>query len=162
VFLQTLLGYPVLDTGLAVSPCGLGSTLSMLIAGSLANRIDSRKVLAFGFVLLGVSTFMLGHVDLEISMLTVAMPNFFNGFAGGFIFVPLTTMAMSRLPRHEIGNAAGIYNLVRTCIATTSTLLVRRAQMHENFLASSVAASDAASGVLRSLKASLYNAHQKA
>lgn len=147
--------------------------LSMLIAGALANRVDSRHMLTFGFIVLGVSTFMLGRVDLEISMLTVAVPNFFNGFAGGFIFVPLTTMAMSRLLKHEIGNAAGIYNLMRNIggsigIATTTTLLVRRAQVHQNFLAAGVSASDTTSGFVRGLQASLYNsgtslydAHQK-
>ena len=41
------------------------------------------------------------------------MPNFINGFAGGFVFVPLTTMTMGRLRKQEIGNAAGIYNLMR-------------------------------------------------
>jgi len=163
LFLQTLLGYPALDSGLAVSPRGLGSMLSMLIAGSLANRIDSRHMLAFGFVVLGVSTFMLGHVNLEISMLTVAIPNFFNGFAGGFIFVPLTMMAMSRLRKQEIGNAAGIYNLVRNIggsigIATETTLLVRRAQVHQNFLAAGFSASGASRGFVQGLQASLYTA----
>ncbi len=174
LFLQTLLGYPALDSGLAVSPRGIGSMLSMLIAGALANRVDARHMLTFGFMVLGVSTFMLGHVNLEISMLTVAVPNFFNGFAGGFIFVPLTTMAMSRLRKQEIGNAAGIYNLVRNIggsigIATATTLLVRRAQVHQNFLAASFSASDAAGSLLRGIEASLYNSgtsfydtHQKA
>ncbi len=174
LFLQTLLGYPALDSGLAVSPRGLGSMLSMLIAGALANRIDARHMLTFGFIVLGASTIMLGQVNLEISMLTVAVPNFFNGFAGGFIFVPLTTMTMSRLRKQEMGNAAGIYNLVRNIggsigIAAATTLLVRRAQVHQNFLAAGFSASDAASGMVRGLQASLYtsgtsfyDAHQKA
>jgi len=162
LFLQTLLGYPALDSGLAVSPRGLGSMLSMLVAGSLANRVDSRHMLTFGFIVLGVSTMMLGHVDLEISMFTVAVPNFFNGFAGGFIFVPLTTMTMSRLRKQEIGNAAGIYNLVRNIggsigIASVTTLLVRHAQIHQNFLAAHFTAADATRGLARGLEASLYN-----
>jgi len=173
LLLQTLLGYSALQSGLSVSPRGLGSILSMLAAGMLANRIDARYLLTFGFLLLGASTFMLGHVNLEISMLTVALPNFFNGFAGGFIFVPLTTLAMSRLPRHEVGNAAGIYNLVRNIggsvgIASATTLLVRQAQVHQNFLGASLSAS-ATGGALSGLQASLYNsgasnydAHQKA
>jgi DHA2 family multidrug resistance protein len=174
LFLQTLLGYPALDSGLAVSPRGLGSMLSMFFAGLLANRIQARYMLTFGFIVLGISTFALGHVNLEISILTVALPNFFNGFAGGFIFVPLTTMAMGRLPKNEIGNAAGIYNLVRNIggsigIATATTLLVRRSQVHQNFLAAHFTASDAASSMVRGLQASLFtsgasswDAHQKA
>jgi len=162
LFLQTLLGYPALDSGLAVSPRGLGSMLSMLVAGSLANRIDARYLLGFGFLVIAASTVMLGHLDLEISMYSVALPNFINGFAGGFIFVPLTTMTMSRLRKQEIGNAAGIYNLVRNIggsigIASVTTLLVRRAQIHQNFLAADFSAADAAQGMVRRLEAGFYN-----
>lgn len=139
LFLQTLLGYSALQSGLAVSPRGLGSMASMIVAGALANRIDNRLLLMFGFVLLGSSTLMLGHVDLAIGMGSVVVPNVMNGFASGFIFVPLTTMAMGRLAKQEIGNAAGIYNLVRNIggsigIAVATALLVRRAQVHQNYL----------------------------
>ena len=80
---------------------------------------------------------------------SVAWPNFFNGFAGGFIFVPLTTMTMSKLRKQEIGNAAGIYNLMRNIggsvgIATITTCLVRGAQTHQNYLAANVSASNPA------------------
>ena len=49
LFLQTLLGYSALDSGLAVSPRGLGAMVSMLMVGVLVSRIDSRVLLAFGF-----------------------------------------------------------------------------------------------------------------
>ncbi len=76
---------------------------------------------------------------------SVAWPNFINGFAGGFVFVPLTTMAMGRLRKQEIGNAAGIYNLMRNIggsigIASVTTMLVRGAQTHQNYLAANISA----------------------
>jgi hypothetical protein len=46
LFLQTLLGYSAMDSGLAVSPRGLGSMLAMLMVGALMNRFDSRALLA--------------------------------------------------------------------------------------------------------------------
>ena len=85
----------------------------MIVVGFLVNRIDSRILLACGFAVFGYSTLLLSHINLGISMCSVAMPNFINGFAGGFIFVPLTTMTMGLLRKQEIGNAAGIYNLMR-------------------------------------------------
>ncbi|WP_420238969.1 DHA2 family efflux MFS transporter permease subunit [Telmatobacter bradus] len=143
LFLQTLLGYPALDSGLAVSPRGLGSLVAMMIVGVLVNYIDVRLLLAFGFFGFGCSTLMLSHINLTISMWTVAIPNFINGFAGGFIFVPLTTLAMGMLPRQEIGNASGVYNLLRNVggsvgIATVTTMLVRGAQRHQNYLAANL------------------------
>ena len=49
LFLQTVLGYSAMDSGLAVSPRGLGSVVSMVMVGFLVNRIDSRILLALGF-----------------------------------------------------------------------------------------------------------------
>jgi DHA2 family multidrug resistance protein len=149
LFLQTLLGYPALDSGLAVSPRGIGSMVSMVVAGALASRVDGRWLLMFGFFVFGASTLMLSHLNLGIGMSSVVVPNVLNGFAGGFVFVPLTTMAMGRLQRQEIGNAAGIYNLVRNIggsigIATATALLVRRGQIHQNYLAGNLSANDPA------------------
>ncbi|HWE87134.1 MAG TPA: DHA2 family efflux MFS transporter permease subunit [Terracidiphilus sp.] len=147
LFLQTLLGYSALDSGLAVSPRGLGSMASMVVAGALASRVDGRWLLMFGFAVFGGSMFWLSHLNFSIGMGSIVVPNILNGFAGGFVFVPLTTMAMGRLARHEMGNAAGIYNLIRNIggsvgIATATALLVRRGQVHQNYLAGSLSPTD--------------------
>lgn len=161
LFLQTLLGYPALDSGLAVSPRGLGSMLSMIVAGGLTNKIDSRLLLTFGFGILGISTLMLGNVNLGIAMTSVIVPNVLSGFASGFIFVPLTTMAMSRLQKHEIANAAGIYNLIRNIggsvgIAASSALLVRKEQVHQTYLGANLTANDGlAQSMLHGLQSKL-------
>jgi MFS transporter, DHA2 family, multidrug resistance protein len=164
LFLQTLLGYPALDSGLAVSPRGIGSMASMVVAGALANRIDGRWLLMFGFFVFGASTLMLSHLNLGIGMTSVVLPNILNGFAGGFVFVPLTTMAMGRLQRQEIGNAAGIYNLVRNIggsvgIAMATALLVRRGQIHQNYLGANITATNpVANGAVAGLQGALHTA----
>jgi len=149
LFLQTLLGYSAMDSGLAVSPRGLGSMLAMLMVGVLINRFDSRALLAFGMAIFAVSTLMLSRINLGIAMSDVVWPNFWNGFGGGFVFVPLTTLAMSRLRKQEMGNAAGIYNLVRNIggsigIAALTANLVRGAQIHQSYLSAHLTASSPA------------------
>jgi len=149
LFLQTLLGYSAMDSGLAVSPRGLGSMLAMLMVGMLINRFDSRALLAFGMAIFAVSTLMLSRVNLGIAMSDVVWPNFWNGFGGGFVFVPLTTLAMSRLRKQEMGNAAGIYNLVRNIggsigIAALTANLVRGAQIHQSYLSAHLTATNPA------------------
>jgi MFS transporter, DHA2 family, multidrug resistance protein len=175
LFLQTLMGYPAEDSGLAVSPRGVGSMISMVVVGILVRYIDGRLLLACGFGILGYSTFLLSHVNLSISMASVALPNLINGFAGGFIFVPLTTMTMGRLQQEEVGNAAGIYNLMRNIggsvgIASVTTFLVRGSQVHQNYLMANVTSKNTAmTGMLQSMQTKLcisgfdaYTAHQKA
>jgi DHA2 family multidrug resistance protein len=169
------MGYSALNSGLSVSPRGIGAMISMIVAGVLIRRVDGRILIAFGFAILGYSTFLLSHINLGISMTSVALPNLMNGLSGGFIFVPLTTLAMSRLRKSEIGNAAGIYNLMRNIggsigIASVTTMLVRGSQAHQNYLAAHVTAGNSvAMGVLQGLQAKFcaagmdhYSAHQKA
>jgi len=175
LFLQTQLGYSAMESGMTVSPRGMGSLLSMIIVGILVNYIDSRILLGFGFAIFGYSSLLLSHINLGISIGSVAYPNFINGFAGGFVFVPLTTMAMGQLRKQEIGNAAGIYNLMRNIggsigIASVTTLLVRGAQVHQNYLAANVSAGNPATmALLQGLQARIFaqgtdtfTAHQRA
>jgi DHA2 family multidrug resistance protein len=175
LFLQTLMRYPAIDSGLAVSPRGIGAMLSMVMVGILVRYVDSRLLLASGFAILGYSTLLLSHITLGISMASVALPNLINGLASGFIFVPLTTMTMGRLRKDEVGNAAGIYNLMRNIggsvgIASVTTFLVRGSQVHQSYLAADVTTKNpAVAGIIQGLQSKLcsggfdaYTAHQKA
>jgi len=139
LFLQTLLGYPAVESGLAVSPRGVGSILAMVIIGRLIGKLDARFLIAFGFALLGASTWVFTGLNLYIAQTNIMYPMIVSGFAMGFVFVPLTTVSMATLPQKEIGNASGIYNLMRNTggsvgIAIMTTLLARNAQVHQAFL----------------------------
>jgi DHA2 family multidrug resistance protein len=149
LFLQTLLGYPALQSGLAVSPRGIGSFVAMFLVGRLVGRVDARLLLLFGFLALGYSAYALGNLNLQISPMDVVWPNVINGLALGFIFVPLTTSAMGMLRNEEIANATGIYNLVRNIgaaagIAMMTTFLARGAQEHQAVLVSHMTPYDTA------------------
>ncbi len=136
LFLQTLLGYPALQSGLAVSPRGFGSIIAMLIVARTMGKVDARYLMAFGFSLLAVSGWMLSNVNLDIDKSTVILPNIINGFSMGFVFVPLSTIAMGTLRNEQIGSASGLYNLMRNIgggvgISMVTTILSRRTQSHQ-------------------------------
>lgn len=136
LFLQTLLGYPAVESGMAVSPRGIGSIISMMIVGRLIGKIDSRYLIMFGFAVLGYSTYLFTGINLYIAQSNVVIPMIISGFAMGFVFVPLTTLTMGTLSNAEISNASGIYNLMRNTggslgIAAMTTFLARGAQVHQ-------------------------------
>lgn len=140
LFLQTLLGYPAVQSGLAVSPRGFGSMASMIIVGRLVGKVDARILMSFGFLVLAYSMYALSHINLDIGMSSVVWPNVINGFAMGFIFVPMTTSAMGTLRREQMSNATGIYSLMRNLggsigISAMTTLLARGGQAHQALLA---------------------------
>ena len=136
LFLQTLMGYPALQSGYAMSPRGIGAFVTTFIVGRLVGRIQSRWLLCFGFTLLAVSSFMLSDITLQVSQARVILPSILNGVAISFIFVPLTTTTMSQLRQSQMGNATGLYNLMRNLggsigIAFVTTMLARGAQAHQ-------------------------------
>jgi len=136
LFLQTLLGYPALQSGLAVSPRGIGAIVSMIVVGRLVGKIDGRYLIMFGFGLVGFSTYLLGDINLQISISSIVWPQIASGLAMGFVFVPLTVIATGTLSNEQIGNATGIFNLMRNVggsfgIAAVTTMLARGAQVHQ-------------------------------
>ncbi|HZI49136.1 MAG TPA: DHA2 family efflux MFS transporter permease subunit [Pyrinomonadaceae bacterium] len=141
LFLQTLMGYSAVASGMAVSPRGFGAIASMLIVGRLINRIRGRYLVMFGFAVLGYSIYQFSKINLEISISSIVWPNIISGFAMGFIFVPLTTMALGTLSNEQMGNASGVFNLMRNTggsvgIATVTTLLARGIQTHQAMMVS--------------------------
>ena len=139
LFLQDLLDYPAYQSGLAVSPRGIGAIISLVIAARLVGRVDSRVLIATGIVIRAVSLLMLGMLNLEISVWNVVWPNIINGFANGFLFVPLTTLTMGTLRKEYIGKGTGLYSLTRNMgasfgISMVTTLLVRGAQRHQDVM----------------------------
>jgi DHA2 family multidrug resistance protein len=136
LFLQTLLNYPALQSGLAVSPRGIGAIVSMVLVGRLIGKVDGRYLIVFGSGILAVSTYFLSDINLQITIASITWPQVFSGFALGFVFVPLTVIATGTLSNEQIGNATGIYNLMRNVggsfgIAAVTTMLARGTQTHQ-------------------------------
>jgi MFS transporter, DHA2 family, multidrug resistance protein len=136
IFLQTLMGYSALQSGLTLSPRGMGAFVTTFLVGRLVGRVRNRVLITIGFSLLAASSFWMGHINLQISMRNVILPSVLNGIAISFIFTPLTTAAMGYLRQEQMANATGIFNLMRNLggsfgIAFVSTIIVRRAQVHQ-------------------------------
>ncbi|HVU28537.1 MAG TPA: DHA2 family efflux MFS transporter permease subunit [Verrucomicrobiae bacterium] len=149
LFLQTLMGYPALQSGYAMSPRGVAAFLTTMMVGRLVGKIPMRWMLCFGFVLLAMSSFMLSNINLQVSKASVIWPSVINGIAISFIFVPLTTTTMSQLAQQQIGNASGLYNLMRNLggsigIALVTTMLARGAQAHQALMVGHLTPTDPA------------------
>jgi DHA2 family multidrug resistance protein len=143
LFYQELLGYTALTAGLVVAPRGIGSICGMPIIGYLSNKVDPRLLLTFGFITFGLTTLYFGNVTMEISPTTLLLPILITGFGLSFVFVPISIAAYGTLRNDQIGNASGIFNLMRNIggsigISVASTLLTRRAATHQNEIINSV------------------------
>jgi len=141
--LQELLGYTAFTAGLVVGPRGIGSILGMPVIGYLGNKVDPRY-LADGRVCgFGIMSLYFGNINLGISPWTLLVPIVVTGFALSFVFVPIATQTYSTLRNDQIGNASGIFNLLRNIggsigISIAQTLLVRRSAVHQSEIGGAV------------------------
>lgn len=145
LFYQELMGYTALAAGWAVSPRGIGAIIAMPVIGILTSKLDNRYLIGAGFILFGFSSYWFGQVNLAISQWSFLWAIIISGFGSGCVFVPLSTTAMSGLPNQEIGNASGLYNLLRNIggsvgISVVNTIVARHNQVHRNELAHSISA----------------------
>ncbi|HEX9199863.1 MAG TPA: MFS transporter, partial [Acidobacteriaceae bacterium] len=138
-----LLGYTAFTAGLVVAPRGIGAICGMPIIGYLSNRVDPRYLLTFGFFTFGLTTLYFGNVTFGLSPTTLLVPILITGFGLSFIFVPISTAAYGTLRNDQIGNASGVFNLMRNVggsigISIAQTLLTRRSSVHQNEIINSV------------------------
>jgi DHA2 family multidrug resistance protein len=143
LYTQKMLGYDAWTSGLVLAPGGLGTMIALTFSGRLVSRMDQRLMLLFGCGLNALALVMMSNLSLGMDYWSLAVPRFLQGFAQGFIFVPLQTLALATIRLERLSNATAAFNVVRNVggsigVALITTLLVRRAQYHQAILAGHV------------------------
>ena len=150
IMLQTLLGYPPLQAGIALAPRGIGSFFMMPITGTLVGRIDARKLLTLGLCIGGGTMIWLSRLNMSAGYWDFFWPQVIQGAGMSLLFVPLTTIAMDAIPREKMGYATSLFSLMRNIggsigIAATGTLLARHTQSTSVLYSANVTGLDATS-----------------
>lgn len=143
LFLQTLMHYDATLAGMVLAPGGVATLVTMPFVGAVISRHDGRKVVLAGLLIGAFSMYLMQQFTLEASYWDFVWPRVILGLGLAMIFVPLTTVTLSTIPRDEMGNATGIFNLLRNIggsvgIALAATCLSRFSQFYQNNLATHV------------------------
>ena len=149
IFLQTLLGYTALLSGLVLSPGGIVVVIMLPIVGQLLTRFDARWLVICGVLIVASSLFHMARFTLDIDFHAAMMARIYQSAGMAFLFVPINVMAFYFIPKEKFNNATGIINLARNVggsfgIANVVTLLARRSQFHQGVLASHMTPFDSA------------------
>lgn len=140
LYAQTLMGYTAMWAGLVLGPGGVAALLVMPVAGALMRKgMNARTLLGVGLFTMALSLWLMSGLNLQADFYAIALPRFIQGFGIGLFFVPLASSAYVNVPKEEMGNASGIFNLLRNLggsfgVAVSATLVSQRAQFHQNFL----------------------------
>jgi MFS transporter, DHA2 family, multidrug resistance protein len=150
LFMQNLLGWTAVITGIWTSPRGLGIACCMPLVGTLLSKgWDGRWMLAFGLVVTSVAFLGYSHMSLQSGTWDILIHQINQGIGMAFVFVPLTTLTMDRIPREEMGYATSLYSVMRNIgssmgISFVTTFLARRSQFHQTVLISHINPFDSA------------------
>ncbi|GAA2415527.1 MFS transporter [Nonomuraea africana] len=119
LYLQKILGFSPLTTGLVFGVPGLAAVAAGVIAGRFIGRFGSRKVLTVGLAVQGLATLPLVFLGADRMALAVLIPALFIGFFGHVTsIVAYTVTATSGLPDEEQGLATGLASMTQQVAIT--------------------------------------------
>jgi len=124
LFLQNLLHYDATQAGLALMPRSLAMVLMMPLVGFLYNRLGVYVMLPFGLAVSGFAGLMMARFNLDSGPLQILLPQIVQGLGFAFMFVALSTATLSTIPRVQMQNAAGLFNLTRQLGGSLGTAIV--------------------------------------
>ncbi|MGC8518205.1 MAG: DHA2 family efflux MFS transporter permease subunit [Steroidobacteraceae bacterium] len=142
--LEDLLGYPVLTTGIAMAPRGVGSFVAMFLAGRLMEKFDPRLLIGIGLSIASLSLWnMASYFSTQMPQSLIWGETFLQGLGIGLTYVTMTTVAFTTLAPKLRSEGTAVYNLLRNIgssvgIAATSALLTRNTQVMHERLASHI------------------------
>ena len=133
-WLQNLGDYPVATAGLVMAPRGVGTMVTMMIAGRLSSRMDPRLIMGFGIVLLLWSLNEASHWTPDVGARQLILTLIVQGGALGFVFIPLQVVAFATLPPTLRTDAASLLSLLRNVgaaigVSITSSMLAHNIQV---------------------------------
>jgi DHA2 family multidrug resistance protein len=143
LYCQQIAGYTPVLAGEVLSIQSVGTFLSILLASRLFNQVDPRILVSAGCVAAGIGTSYMADFYAQIDFWNIAFPGLLRGIGSGLIFIPLTTLSLSAVPREQMANASGLFNMVRTIggsigIAVLVAMLSINSQVHQSYLAGHV------------------------
>jgi DHA2 family multidrug resistance protein len=138
---QGLMGYTAYVSGLAQAPRGLGLLVLTPLVGLMVGKVDNRLLIGPGMLLIAIAAFMMGNFSLDISSHDFFWPNFIQGMGMALTMVPLMTVALATIKNQQMGNATGLYALVRNLagsigIAVAIAMQSRGGLRHQAYLVS--------------------------
>jgi DHA2 family multidrug resistance protein len=135
VFMQEVLGFDATQSGITLMPRTIAMMLVTPIIGRLYNHIPPALTVGLGAALFVVGSYQLSHITLQSGSSEIVLPLVVTGFGFACLFIPLTTAALTFVPRAELADAAGLNSFVRqiggsfglTIFATLLTNYTKRA-----------------------------------
>ena len=139
-FAQTVIGYTATWAGLILSPGGIAVIILIPIVGQLSKILQTRFVIAAGFCIMGSAFMFSSRLAPNIDFNTLVLMRAAQTAGLAFLFVPISTIAFSTLPRELNGDATALFTMLRNVfgsvgISLASAMIIERTQVNQAYLA---------------------------
>lgn len=139
-FTQQLLNYPAYQSGLVLMPRAIALICVLPLVGKLYNLVDPRVLILYGIAVVNVSYFQLAHLATTAGQGNIVPSLLLMGSGLPFIFISLSTVALSSVEKELMTSASGLFNLFQQVggnigYAVMATLFERNSQVHHVYLA---------------------------
>ncbi len=147
--LQTLFGYTATDAGLVLGPGAAVITFLAPFVVRIVPKVGPRRLLGLSFAIAALSFVYFSHFTPGTDYFHFALARAFQGFGYAFMFIPVSQLAYSYLPKNKNNKGSSVTNLCRNWggsfgIAFVTTMLERRTQYHQSVMVSNLTSADGA------------------
>ncbi|HEY1929246.1 MAG TPA: DHA2 family efflux MFS transporter permease subunit [Caulobacteraceae bacterium] len=134
-YLQALMGYPILTTGLVLAPQGVAMMAASVLSGRLVGKVDTRLLLAIGLGLTAWSFQLRTGWTPDIGASTIIINGSIQGVGIGLLYVPLSVASLASLSPEIMAEGASFYTVLRLLgssvgVAVVNAMIVRNTQVN--------------------------------
>jgi DHA2 family multidrug resistance protein len=143
LYLQNSLGYTALQAGLVFFPVGIIQAIMSPVAGKLSDKVNPKIPIFIGIVLTFLSMYLYKDLSIYSEYKEIMIPLIIRGFGLGFMFIPLSTIAINDIPKEKMAQATGLFNTIRQVggsfgVAILGSFLTRRIIYHNEIFSEAV------------------------
>jgi DHA2 family multidrug resistance protein len=144
---QEELGYTATWAGLALSPGGIVSMVTMFVAGRLSGKVQPKYLIIAGAVVVALSMYWLTDVYGDVGFWFIADARMLQALGISLVFISITAASYDGIPPEKTGQAAALINAARNTggsigISVFSNVLAHREQFHQSRLVETLSPSN--------------------
>lgn len=134
-YFQVVRGELPFDAGLLVAPQGIGTMITMPLAGMLADKMPVGRIVPVGIVVILIGMFGLTQIEADTSYTYLIATLFVLGLGMGATMMPLFTAALKTLTHHEVARGSTLLNITQQIASSVGVAVI--SVIYTNMLKSS-------------------------
>src|SRR5699024_6418633 len=124
LFMQNMLGFSALDSGLVLLPGAIIMGIMNPITGKLFDMFGARYLAIGGFLILTVTTFLFADLSTETTLMYMAVLNAVRMLSISMVMMPVTTAGLNQLPENLIPHGTAMSNTFRQMSGAIGTAVL--------------------------------------